>query len=251
MAVSIKSEREIELMRESGRILSIVHTELAKMIKPGISTLDIDKRCYEIIRDFNCIPSFLNYQGYPASVCVSVNDEVVHGIPNKNRILKDGDIVKVDVGAFYHGYHGDSANTFACGNISEEAKRLIEATKESFYRGVANAVVGKRLGDVGSAVEEYNKSCGFSVVREFVGHGIGRDLHEDPNVPNFGTAGRGPRLVPGMTIAVEPMVNIGTYKVNTLSDDWTVVTADGSLSAHYENTVLITEGEPILLTLSK
>ena len=251
MAVSIKSEREIELMRESGRILSIVHTELAKMIKPGISTLDIDKRCYEMIREFGCIPSFLNYQGYPASVCVSVNDEVVHGIPNKNRILKDGDIVSLDAGVIYKGYHSDAARTVAVGEISPELKRLMDVTKQSFFEGIKYAKPGYRIGDISGAIQDYAESFGYSLVRELVGHGVGRELHEDPQVPNFRTKRKGIRLEPGMTLAIEPMVNMGHYDVNWLDDGWTVVTADGSPSAHYENTILITDGEPELLTIER
>mgnify|MGYP003288534109 FL=1 len=251
MAVSIKSEREIEMMRESGRILSIVHTELAKMIKPGISTLDIDKRCYEIIRDFGCIPSFLNYQGYPASVCVSINDEVVHGIPNKNRILKDGDIVSLDAGVIYKGYHSDAARTVAVGEVSAEWKRLMDVTKQSFFEGIKYAKPGYRIGDISGAIQDYAESFGYSLVRELVGHGVGRELHEDPQVPNFRTKRKGIRLEPGMTLAIEPMVNMGHYDVNWLDDGWTVVTADGSPSAHYENTILITDGEPELLTIER
>lgn len=251
MAVSIKSEREIELMRESGRILSIVHTELAKMIKPGISTLDIDKRCYEIIRDFGCIPSFLNYQGYPASVCVSVNDEVVHGIPNKDRILKDGDLVSLDAGVIYKGYHSDAARTVAVGELDPEWKRLMEVTKQSFFEGIKYAKPGYRIGDISGAIQDYAESFGYSLVRELVGHGVGRELHEDPQVPNFRTKRKGIRLEPGMTLAIEPMVNLGHYDVIWMDDGWTVVTADGSPSAHYENTILITDGEPELLTIER
>ena len=251
MAVSIKSEREIELMRESGRILSVVHTELAKMIKPGISTLDIDKCCYEVIRDFNCIPSFLNYQGYPASVCVSVNDEVVHGIPNKNRILKDGDLVSLDAGVIYKGYHSDAARTVAVGEVNAEWKRLMEVTKQSFFEGIKYAKPGYRIGDISGAIQDYAESFGYSLVRDLVGHGVGRGLHEDPQVPNFRTKRKGIRLEPGMTLAIEPMVNMGHYDVNWLDDGWTVVTADGSPSAHYENTILITDGEPELLTIER
>lgn len=251
MAVSIKSEREIELMRESGRILSIVHTELAKMIKPGISTLDIDRRCYEVIRDFGCIPSFLNYQGYPASVCVSVNDEVVHGIPNKNRILKDGDIVSLDAGVIYKGYHSDAARTVAVGEVNAEWKRLMDVTKQSFFEGIKYAKPGYRIGDISGAIQDYAESFGYSLVRELVGHGVGRELHEDPQVPNFRTKRKGIRLEAGMTLAIEPMVNMGHYDVNWLDDGWTVVTADGSPSAHYENTILITDGEPELLTIER
>ena len=248
MAVSIKSEREIELMRESGRILSIVHTELAKMIKPGISTLDIDKRCYEVIRDFGCIPSFLNYQGYPASVCVSVNDEVVHGIPNKNRILKDGDIVSLDAGVIYKGYHSDAARTVAVGEVSAEWKRLMDVTKQSFFEGIKYAKPGYRIGDISGAIQDYAESFGYSLVRELVGHGVGRELHEDPSVPNYGTAGRGPRLVAGMTIAIEPMINAKGADVKVLPDGWTVLTKSGSLSAHFEHTVAITSDGPVILT---
>jgi methionyl aminopeptidase len=251
MAVSIKSDREIELMRESGRILSIVHTELAKMIKPGISTLDIDKRCYEVIRDFGCIPSFLNYQGYPASVCVSINDEVVHGIPNKNRILKDGDLVSLDAGVIYKGYHSDAARTVAVGEVSAEWKRLMDVTKQSFFEGIKYAKPGYRIGDISGAIQDYAESFGYSLVRELVGHGVGRELHEDPQVPNFRTKRKGIRLEPGMTLAIEPMVNMGHYDVNWLDDGWTVVTADGLPSAHYENTILITDGEPELLTIER
>lgn len=251
MAVSIKSQREIELMRESGRILSVVHTELAKMIKPGISTLDIDKRCYEVIRELGCVPSFLNYQGYPASVCVSVNDEVVHGIPNKNRILKDGDIVSLDAGVIYKGYHSDAARTVAVGEADPSWKRLIEVTKQSFFEGIKYAKPGFRIGDISGAIQDYAESFGYSLVRELVGHGVGRELHEDPQVPNFRTKRKGIRLEPGMTLAIEPMVNMGRADVLWLDDGWTVVTADGSPSAHYENTILITDGEPELLTIER
>lgn len=251
MAVSIKSEREIELMRESGRILSIVHTELAAMIRPGISTLDIDKRCYEIIRDFGCVPSFLNYQGYPASVCVSVNEEVVHGIPNKKHILKEGDIVSLDAGVIYKGYHSDAARTVAVGEISPEWQRLIDVTKQSFFEGIQFARQGYRIGDISGAIQDYVESFGYSLVRELVGHGVGKALHEEPQVPNFRTRRKGIRLEAGMTIAIEPMVNMGRFEVQWLEDGWTVVTADGSPSAHYENTVLITNGEPELLTIER
>jgi methionyl aminopeptidase len=235
-------------MRESGRILSIVHTELAKMIKPGISTLDIDKRCYEVIRDFGCIPSFLNYQGYPASVCVSINDEVVHGIPNKNRILKDGDIVSLDAGVIYQGYHSDAARTVAVGEIGPEWQRLMDVTKQSFFEGIKFAKEGYRVQDISAAVQTYVESHGFSVVREFVGHGVGTHLHESPEIPNFGRSGRGARLLRGMTLAIEPMVNLGGAAILQMNDGWTVKTRDGKLSAHYENTILVTDGEPEILT---
>ena len=246
--IQLKTEAQIVEMKLAGRITGEALALAGEHIKPGVSTKLIDDIVRNHIEKCGAKPSFLGYGGFPGSACISINDEVIHGIPSKKRIIQDGDIVKVDVGAFIHGYHGDSANTFACGNISAEAKKLIEATKESFFRGVANAVIGKRLGDIGSAVEEYNKSCGFSVVREFVGHGIGRDLHEDPNVPNYGTPGRGVRLLKGMTLAIEPMVCEKDAKVKVLPDKWTVVTCDGGLSAHYEHTVVITEEGPILLT---
>ena len=246
--IQLKTEAQISEMKLAGRITGEALALAGEHIKPGVTTKYIDNIVRAYIEKCGAKPSFLGYGGFPGAACISINDEVIHGIPSKSRVIQDGDIVKVDVGAFYHGYHGDSANTFPCGNISDEAKRLIEATKESFYRGVANAVVCNRLGDIGSAVEEYNKKCGFNVVREFVGHGIGRDVHEDPNVPNYGTPGRGTRLLKGMTIAVEPMVCAGSAKVKVLSDNWTVVTCDGSLSAHYEHTLAITEEGPILLT---
>ena len=248
MSVTIKSAHEIELMREAGRLLNIVHKELEAAIRPGISTWELDKLGERVIRGFGCVPNFLNYNGFPASFCISVNDEVVHGIPSKEKILHEGDIVSIDNGASYEGYHGDSARTFAVGTISPEAKRLIAVTKQSFFEGLKKAVSGNRVFDISSGVQQYVEAIGFSVVRALVGHGVGADLHESPEVPNFGTAGRGARLVPGMTLAIEPMVNMGAYHVNTLSDGWTVVTADGSLSAHYENSVLITGGEPEILT---
>ncbi|MBO5199491.1 MAG: type I methionyl aminopeptidase [Lachnospiraceae bacterium] len=251
MSVSVKSESEIELMREAGHILAIVHEELAAMIKPGISTYDIDKRGYEVIKSYGCIPSFLNYNGYPASICVSVNDEVVHGIPSKTRILKDGDIVSLDAGVIYKGWQSDSARTVAVGEISPEAKRLIEVTKQSFFEGIRYAREGFHLNDVSTAIQNYVEANGYSVVRDLVGHGIGRELHEDPQVPNFRQRRRGIKLQAGMTLAIEPMVNAGRYDVRWLDDDWTVVTEDGSLSAHYENTVLITKGEPELLSIRK
>lgn len=249
MSVTIKSKTEIELMREAGKILARTHEELGKAIKPGISTYEIDRLGEEIIRSYGCIPSFLHYQGYPASICVSVNDEVVHGIPSKNRILQEGDIVSLDAGVIYKGYHSDAARTHAVGEVSKEAKRLIEVTRESFFEGIKFAVDGNHLVDVSRAIQNYVESNGYSVVRDLVGHGIGRNLHEDPQIPNFAGKRRGIRLRPGMTLAIEPMVNSGRYEVNWLDDDWTVVTRDGSLSAHYENTVLITEDGPEILSL--
>ena len=251
MSVTIKSEKEIELMREAGRILAIVHEELEKFIRPGISTLDIDKKGYEIIKSYGCIPSFLNYNGYPASICVSVNDEVVHGIPRKDRILLEGDIVSLDAGVIYKGYHSDAARTWAVGEVSKEAKKLMEVTEQSFFEGMKYAKAGNHLFEISAAIENYVVANGFSCVRDLVGHGIGKELHEDPQIPNFRQRRRGPKLVPGMTLAIEPMVNAGKYHVCWLDDEWTVVTEDESLSAHYENTVLITDGEPELLSIRK
>ena len=251
MSVTIKSAREIELMREAGRLLAEVHEELAASIKPGISTKDIDKLGEKLIRDRGCIPNFLNYHGYPASICVSVNDEVVHGIPNKQRILQDGDIVSLDAGLIYKGYHSDAARTHAVGTISKEAQQLIDVTRQSFFEGIKYAKAGNRLHDISNAIAAYAVSFGYGVVRDLVGHGIGTALHEDPQIPNFKQLRRGIKLVPGMTLAIEPMINAGTWEVCWLDDEWTVVSEDGSLSAHYENTVLITDGEPEILTLIK
>jgi len=251
MAITIKSSREIEIMREAGNILAIVHEEMAKAIKPGISTWDIDKIGYDVIKSYGCTPSFLNYNGYPASICVSVNDEVVHGIPSKQRIIQEGDIVSLDAGVIYRGYQSDSARTIAVGEISSEAKKLIEVTKQSFFEGIKFAREGCHLYDISNAIEDYVVAHGFSCVRDLVGHGIGRELHEDPQIPNFRQKRRGVKLQAGMTLAIEPMVNAGRYDVCWLDDDWTVVTEDGSLSAHYENTILITKGEPELLSVRK
>ena len=251
MSVTIKSAREIELMREAGRLLAEVHDELAAFIRPGISTKDIDKLGEKLIREKGCIPNFLNYHGYPASVCVSVNDEVVHGIPNKHRILQDGDIVSLDAGLIYKGYHSDAARTHAVGKISKEAQQLIDVTRQSFFEGIKYAKAGNRLHDISNAIAAYAESFGYGVVRDLVGHGIGMELHEDPQIPNFKQLRRGMKLMPGMTLAIEPMINAGTWEVCWLDDEWTVVSEDGSLSAHYENTVLITDGEPEILTLKK
>lgn len=245
--IKIKSLHEIEKMKAAGRIVAEVFEIIKPNIVPGITTMELDKIAAEHIKKSGAVCSFYNYNGYPGHVCISVNDEIIHGIPGK-RMLKSGDIVSVDVGACVEGYHGDAARTFAVGDVSSEAKKLIDVTKESFFAGIEFAKPGFRIGDISSNVQAFVENNGFSVVRDYVGHGIGSALHEDPEVPNFGTAGRGPRLVPGMTIAVEPMVNIGTYKVNTLSDDWTVVTADGKYSAHYENTILITNDGAEILT---
>lgn len=251
MSVTIKSNKEIELMREAGKILCAVHNELEKALKPGMSTLDIDRLGEKLIRSYDCIPSFLNYNGYPASICVSVNDEVVHGIPNEKRIIKEGDIVSLDAGVIYKGYQSDAARTFGVGKVSDEAQRLMDVTKQSFFEGIKYAKAGNHLYDISKAIQKYAESNGFSIVRDLVGHGIGAELHEEPQIPNFKPMGRGIKLVPGMTLAIEPMVNVGAYDVWWLEDDWTVVTQDGSLSAHYENTVLITEGEPEILSLPK
>lgn len=249
MSVIIKTPSQIELMREAGRILAQVHDELAKIIEPGISTLEIDQAGEKLIRSFGCEPSFLNYNGYPASICVSVNEEVVHGIPSAKRILKEGDIVSLDAGVIYKGYHSDAARTHAVGNVSQDAAKLIEVTKQSFFEGIKFAKPGNHLHDISNAIGRYAESFGYGVVRDLVGHGIGAHLHEDPEIPNFAQKSRGMRLVPGMTLAVEPMINSGTYKVEWLDDDWTVVTRDGKLSAHYENTILITEDGCEILSL--
>ena len=249
MAVTIKSEREIELMRESCRLLASVHKEMEEAIRPGMSTMDIDILGDKTIRKLGYIPNFKNYHGYPASVCVSVNDEVVHGIPNKKRILQEGDIVSLDAGLIYKGYHSDAARTHAVGEISTEAKKLIEITKQSFFEGIKMAKEGNYLHDISNAIDAFIKPYGYGIVRDLVGHGIGTQLHEDPQIPNFAQKRRGIKLRAGMTLAIEPMINIGRADVAWLDDDWTVVTEDGSLSAHYENTILITAGEPEILTL--
>ena len=250
MSVTIKSAREIELMRESCRLLEIVHNELADIIKPGISTLDIDRYGEKRIRSLGGIPNFKNYNGYPASICVSVNDEVVHGIPNKHRILQEGDIVSLDAGLIYKGYHYDAARTYGVGQVSPEAQKLMDVTKQSFFEGIKFAKAGNHLHDISNAIGNYAQSFGYGVVRDLVGHGIGTSLHEDPQIPNFPQRSKGIRLQPGMTLAIEPMITMGRPEVCWLDDDWTVVTEDESLAAHYENTVLITDGEPEILTLT-
>ena len=246
--VVLKTSREISLMREAGRISAKALQLVGEHVKPGVSTYELDKIAYDYIVSQNAKPGFLNYNGFPASACISINNQVIHGIPSKNTILKDGDIVSVDLGAVYEGYNGDNAATFACGVVSPEAKRLMEVTKESLYEGIKKALPGGRIGDISSAIEEYVEARGYSVVREFVGHGVGARLHEDPEVPNFGTAGRGVRLVPGMTLAIEPMINLGKPGVRTLKDGWTVETQDGSLSAHFEHSIAITKDGPLILT---
>ncbi len=249
MAVTIKSEREIELMRESCKLLADVFYNLERAVKPGMSTHDIDVLGEKLIRAHGCTPNFLHYNGYPASICVSVNDEVVHGIPRKDRILQEGDIVSLDAGLIHKGYHSDMARTFGVGSISEDAKLLIERTRESFFAGIKMAKAGNHLFDISNAIDAYIKPFGYGIVRDLVGHGIGTSLHEDPQIPNFAQRRRGVKLQAGMTLAVEPMINMGRADVEWLDDDWTVVTEDGSWSAHYENTILITDGEPEILTL--
>ena len=246
--IILKSNHEIELMRQAGKITAAARALAGEMVAPGVTTQEIDKAVHRFIKSQGAVPSFLNYHGYPGSVCISVNDEVIHGIPG-NRVLKNGDIVSIDVGAFKDGFHGDCAATFICGEVSDEAKRLIEVTKQSFFEGLKYAREGYRLPDLSGAIQRYVEEHGFSVVREYVGHGIGANLHEAPEVPNFVSPRMGrPRLLRGMTIAVEPMVNAGKAAIKVMPDGWTVKTADGRLSAHYENTILITDGEPELLT---
>ena len=245
--ITLKSPHEIELMRRAGKITAAARAVARDMVKPGVTTAQIDKAVFQFIKEQGAIPSFLHYNGYPASVCVSVNDEIIHGIPGK-RILQEGDIVSVDVGAFIGGFHGDCAGTYPCGQVSDEALRLIRVTQQSFFEGIKYAREGYRLSDISAAVQAYVEANGFSVVREYVGHGIGHQMHEAPEVPNYGKPGHGPRLLRGMTIAVEPMVNAGTAAIRQMPDGWTVRTADGKNAAHYENTVLITDGEPELLT---
>ena len=250
MSVTIKSAKEIELMREAGRLLEIVHKELEEAIRPGISTWELDHLGEKTIRSLGCIPNFLNYNGYPASFCISVNDEVVHSIPNKRKILHEGDIVIIDAGLIYKGMHSDAARTHAVGQISPDAQKLIDVTRQSFFEGIKKATAGNHLFDISNAIADYVEPYGYGIVEELVGHGIGHALHEDPQIPNFRQKRKGIRLMAGMTLAVEPMINIGRPDVEWLDDDWTVVTEDGSLSAHYENTILINEeGEPDILTL--
>ena len=246
--ISIKSPHEIDLMRRAGRITAQARALAGSLVRPGVSTLEIDEAVRKFIESKGAKPSFLGYGGFPGSACISVNEVVIHGIPSKHIVLKEGDIVSVDVGAYLGGFHGDCAATFPCGTISDEARRLIEVTDQSFWEGIKLARMGNRVYDISHAVQQYVEGHGYSVVRDFVGHGVGRNLHEAPEVPNFGPAGHGPRLQPGMTIAVEPMVCAGDWRVKVLKDKWTTVSADGSLTAHYENTILITDGEPEVLT---
>ena len=249
MSVTVKSKHEIELMREAGRILGTVLKELEKECKPGVTTYHINKIGDEMIKSYGCIPSFYGYQGYPASICVSVNEEIVHGIPSKARVLKDGDIVSLDAGVIYKGYHSDAARTYGVGNISDKAAKLIEVTRQSFFEGIKFAKAGNHLYDISAAIQKYAESFGFGVVRDLVGHGIGTDMHEEPEIPNFAQKRKGIKLAAGMTLAIEPMITAGRYDVAWMDDGWTVVTEDGSLASHYENTILITDGEPEILSL--
>lgn len=250
MAVSIKSQREIELMRIAGRLLEEVHDELGKFVKPGISTKDIDTYGEKLIRERGCTPNFLNYNGYPASICVSVNEEVVHGIPNKQRILREGDIVSLDAGLIYKGYHSDAARTYGVGTVDKDVQKLMDVTKQAFFEGIKMAREGNHLYDISNAIDDYVTPFGYGIVQDLVGHGIGSKLHEDPQIPNFRQHRRGLLLKAGMTLAIEPMINMGRYDVEWLDDDWTVVAEDGLPSAHYENTILITTGDPEILTLT-
>lgn len=249
--VTIKSSREIELMRAAGKILAKVHGDLGKELRPGMSTLEVDRLGEDMIRSFGCEPSFKNYCGYPASICVSVNEEVVHGIPDAKKIIQEGDIVSLDIGVIHKGYHSDAARTIAVGEITEGAQLLIERTRQSFFEGMKYATAGNHLHDISKAIGNYADSFGYGVVRDLCGHGIGTHLHEEPEIPNFKQFRRGIKLRPGMTLAVEPMVNLGTREVVWMDNEWTVVSEDMSLSAHYENTILITEGKPEILTLTE
>ena len=246
--IVLKTTRELSLMKEACKISAGALRVAGEAVKPGVSTAEIDRIAYEYIISQGAEPNFLHLYGFPATACISVNDEVIHGIPSKERILKEGDIVSIDLGAKKHGFNGDNAATFACGKISDEAQRLIDVTRESLYEAIKVAVPGGKIGDIGSCVQRYCEERGFSVVREYTGHGVGKELHEDPAVPNYGTAGRGVRLLPGMTIAIEPMINQGTKAIKRLSDGWTVKTADGKLSAHFENTIAVTKDGPVILT---
>ena len=248
--IAIKNAHELEKMRQACKITAAARALAGEMVRPGVTTKQIDKAVYDYIVSQGARPSFLNYNGFPGSSCISVNATVIHGIPG-DYTLKEGDIVSVDVGAYYKGFHGDCAATFPCGAISSDAQRLIDVTKQSFFEGIRFAARGHRVSDISHAIQTYVESNGYSVVRAFVGHGVGAQLHEEPEVPNYGAAGHGPRLLPGMTLAIEPMVNAGTADVRILKDQWTTVTADGKLSAHYENTVLITDGEPEILTVTE
>ncbi len=241
MAIKIKTEEEIQRLRRAGHVLALTHQMIEKAIKPGISTYELDQLAYDFIKSHKVEPGFLGYNGFPGTICASINDEVVHGIPSKKRILKEGDIVSVDIGTIYEGYYSDAARTHPVGLVAEEAKRLIEVTKQSFYEGIKQVKAGNHLHQISAAIQKYVEDHGYSIVRDLVGHGVGKELHEEPQIPNFKTVGRGPKLAAGMVVAIEPMVNIGKYDVRWLDDNWTVVTLDGSMSSHHENTLLITE----------
>ena len=247
--IVLKTSRELSKMREAGRISSRALRLAGEAVEPGVTTAEIDRLVRQYIEKQGATPSFLGYGGFPASACISVNNQVIHGIPSKKHVLKEGDIVSIDIGAYYNGYHGDNARTFPCGEISKEAQALLDATRESLFEGIKMAKAGNRIGDIASAVQQYVEARNYSVVRDFVGHGVGAKLHEDPSVPNFGTPGRGVRLLPGMTIAIEPMINAGTHEVRVLEDQWTTVTADGKISAHFEHSIAITPDGPQILTL--
>ena len=249
MAISIKSQREIELMRESNRLLCEMHNELAKMIKPGITTMDLDRAAAAFIKDCGCVSNFLNYEGYPGNICTSVNEQVVHGIPSDKTVLKEGDIISIDAGMIYKGYHSDAARTYGVGKIAPEVQQLIDETRNSFFEGIKMAKAGNHLFDISNAIADHIDKFGYGIVRDLVGHGVGTSLHEEPQIPNFHMTRRGPKLQAGMTLAIEPMIALGRGDVDWLDDDWTVVTEDRSPAAHYENTILITDGEPEILSL--
>ncbi len=248
--IVLKTGRELKIMKEACRISAGALQTVGKAIEPGVTTAELDRLAERYIRSQGAVPNFKNYQGFPATACISINNEVIHGIPSAKRVIKSGDIVSVDLGAKFEGYHGDNAATFACGDISREAQRLMDTTQESLYEGIKAACAGGRIGDIGSAIQRYVEAAGFSVVRKFVGHGVGTELHEAPEVPNFGIPNRGVRLMPGMTLAIEPMVNVGSYDVKIMPDGWTVLTKDGSLSAHFEHTIVITPDGPQIMTVA-
>ena len=247
--IVLKTARELNIMREAGRISAGALRVAGMAVEPGVTTGEIDKLAYDYIISQGAKPNFLHYNAYPATACISINDEVIHGIPSKSRVIREGDIVSIDLGACFEGYNGDNAATFACGAVSDDAKRLMDATRESLYEGIRMAIHGNRIGDISNAIQQYVETRGYSVVRDFVGHGVGASLHEAPEVPNFGKPGRGTRLVAGMTLAIEPMINVGTPNVKQLSDGWTIKTADGKLSAHFEHSIAITPEGPVILTL--
>ena len=251
MSVTVKSDREIELMKEAGKMLEHVHFELAKALRPGMTTREIDLIGEKLIRELGCIPNFLHYNGFPASICVSVNEQVVHGIPSKKKLIKDGDIVSLDCGLIYKGYHSDAARTYAVGNVDREVLKLIKVTRQSFFEGIKFAREGYYLHDISNAIDEYVSGFGYGIVKELTGHGIGKKLHEDPMIPNFRQKKKGIKLKAGMTLAIEPMINLGTDEVEWLDDDWTVITCDRLPSSHYENTILITKDDPVILTFGE